>query len=440
MTNEIDTARVALRRHRRLQADLARKTKERDRLRALSVEIASQTDFLGNPASLANAMPLARRFPSALATITQRYAFMLSQIGVPPTPSIPHSRPVVLRYNTLPRAARMALAAPFLNIRVGDAFPRLDLARSDPDRCLVYVVTGGMCDPTPWRAHMPALSEWFEGRDSAYLWELTDATVDTVTLTRRSPLPRAVAFAPTMLRPGHLYCGIDTTSRLPVHVPFADISSGTLINGVAGSGKSTAVHVLLASVLANAHLFEHLYFLDGKDGTELARYQGHPKITVIVDEAEAWDLLPKLVATMRERSVAQRTQPGLYRDKGFIGVVIEEMSTFEQKPFLKDQVAKHTEFLGRLHELVRKGRSAGFKLWVTTQEPGQCPVAIRSNLQTVIAFRTPIDQHATMMFGQLDPTNDPRQLKTGFAHIRDGQRNTIRTVKFPVMPLPGGRS
>lgn len=388
--------------------------------------------FDTNPAALADVLPLYQRTDrDTRSLIDYNYRFLLRHMLEAMAPG---EKPRRVDFDALPIAARPYLLAPYLGLVVGNAFPHLDLDRSQPHQGeLTYIHTGGPADPDAWRPLMPRASAWLGAN-----WKLHGATATSVSLIRRAELPRAIAMRPDYLRRGGLFMGLDTETNQPTYLPFADMTSGTFVVGASGSGKSNATHILMRSILANLDQFRIVVCIDGKEGLTFDRYRrvNPRKVKVFVDDDQVWTVAAQLEHIIRKRNTALRAAGQDKATGDFIAVLIEEMATYTPKPSLadKDLNKRHAQFLDHLVAVVRKGRSAGLRLIVTAQEPvdAQIPTTIRANCQTTLAFRTPVDAHATTLFGQLDPLTDPRKLVTGRAVLKR-DNGTVQLVQFPVI-------
>lgn len=392
-------------------------------------------NFIADPTRLADMAGLwATASPHLRRQIDDSYQRMLQEMLAP---QLPGSKPLRVDFYRLPAAARPYLLGAYLNLVVGGVMPQLCLAQSDiATGKLVYLVTGGPADAVPWRMALPHIAAWLG--DS---WTVADSGANTITLVRRAPLPDALPYAPTMLRAGGLMTGIDIETQQPAILPFAAMTSGTFIPGASGAGKSNALHVLLASIFANLELFSAVYLVDGKDGVAFNRYRDTApgKVHVLWDEAALWQLTSELVATMRQRNIAQREAGLDNASRDFIAVVIDEMSTYTVRPSSDPKHPdnkRHAQFLDELAMLARRGRSTGLRMIITAQEPTQeqIPTTVRANCLTTLAFRLPIDMHATTLFGQLDTLPaDPRRLRQGEALLKHGLTGDMRVVKFPLI-------
>lgn len=222
------------------------------------------------------------------------------------------------------------------------------------------------------------------------------------------------------------------------------MTSGTLVTGASGTGKTNALHILVQSLVANRALFDAIYLIDGKDGVAFNRYRNAApgKVHVLWKDADVWQLMSKLTAEMRQRNEAQRDKNIDNAISQFIAVVIDEMATFTAKPSVdaKNPDNKlHARFIDDLTQLARRGSSTGLRLIVSAQEPvvEQIPASVRANCLSTLAFRLPIDAHATAVFGQLDTLPaDPRRLARGRALFKNGLSSEVHQVQFPVLRAP----
>ena len=212
---------------------------ERDRLlsrveQAKQIVHASDSDrwerigFVGRPDRLAGAWELYHRTDQdTRRDMLQQYGYVLEQIRESPFPG---SKPLKINYATLPLAARPYLLAPYLNLVVGDEFPRFDFERSNLTlKLLTYLHTAGPANPDQWRAHLPTISAWLGSN-----WQIFDHRANTVTLIKREPLPDQLPMQQRWLQHESLFLGLETDSNLPHHLPFTAMTSGTLVLGASG--------------------------------------------------------------------------------------------------------------------------------------------------------------------------------------------------------------
>lgn len=392
-------------------------------------------NFRFHPERFAGLAELVRRnSPDTARWVERRYINFLELMI---DPIVPGGRPYKVEFHDLPYPARPYLLGPFLGLVVGGRYPHLCLKTSYPAQgTLTYVCTSGPADPAQWVPLLPKVNAWLGGS-----WTITGTTASTITLTNRRPLPTTIAFDPRLLQPGQLFLGIDTAHYRPAYLPFSDMTSGTFVAGVSGSGKSQAVHVLLRSIFANIDRFAAVFLCDGKDGVAFQRYANlHPKVTVLWDERDLWHLTSTLVEVMGRRNARQRALGIDNTHRDFIALVIDEMATYTAKPSVDSKHPDnklHTQFVDDLARLARRGRSTGLRMIITAQEPvaEQIPTTVRNNCQTIISFKLSIDAHATALFGQLDRLPaDPRELPRGRALIKHGLTSVLQAIQLPLIP------
>lgn len=437
---------VAVRRaHTRNLADLTSAVQRASaHYTATNTYLSERLKFRIYPERLAGIAELAQRnTPPFRRDITMRYEMFLNDMIDPFSlePGAPKPRPRQVDFHELHSQARPYLLGPYLGIHPGDRFARLCLDRSTPSRgTLVIIQSGGPIDAALWRAQLPRVNAWLGGT-----WAIAEAGANTLTLIQRPELPAQIPMRQDYLRNGALFLGFDTENQQPTYLPFAEMTSGTFVVGAAGSGKSNATHLLMHSILANLNLFQAVFCVDGKEGMTFARYRtaAPDKLRILTDEPDLWALTTQLVAITRARNATLARQGLDKAPNNFIAVLIEEMSTYTAKPATDDKAVlkAHGQFINDLASLARKGRSAGLKILITAQDPTveQIPASVRANCQTSLVFRLGLDQHATMMMGELQPGFDPRKLTTGRALVKR-DNGTLTTVQFPVMPeAPRGR-
>ncbi len=396
-------------------------------------ERCAAVNFDLEPNKLAGAMELFRRTdPTTRQAIPQSYYFLLSAML---ESLVPGGRPKKVDFDHLHPGARPYLLGPYLNLTVGKTFPRLCFERSNPQRGrLTYVVTGGPVDVQLWRQHLPAVNEWFDGD-----WSIEKHTATTISLIRRKPLPDIIPFNPKWLRDGDLFLGIDVETRKPFYVPINEMTH-TLVCGTTGMGKSNGLHVLLRSFLHNIDQFDHVHLVCGKGGVAFRRYTGiHPKVSTYSEPEDLWHLAADLVRTMKARNakMVERGEDNTY--SGYIALVIDEFGAFNlcDNPDRKsDEFKSHQAFMTAMMHLGKRGRSAGIRLILTTQEPTERDIStgIKSVLPSALAYRLPLTQHATSVFGELSELpDDVRRMQLGLALYADSISAELAVIKFPIL-------
>lgn len=436
-------ALVAVRRDRQrmLRTLIGQRRSSEQGSRNDSEYLAERLRFSASPNRLAGlAEFLQRNDPKHHAWIIRAYRSFLREMIQPlKVFEGPAPKPRTVDFANLFWKARPYLIGPYLGIQQNNRWAELDLLASEPEnKRIIMTQTGGPVDITLWRSRMADLNAWLSCGIWPWTWTITYHSASQVVLTRQSQLPDCIPYDRRYLTSGALFVGIDTTQRTPVHIPFSGLTAGTYIPGTAGSGKTSAMHILLRSIFANLDLFEAVWLVDGKDGVALSRYSHlHPKIRVLYDEADVWQLAQRLTEIMKERNAQQRAQGIDKATSGFIAVLIDELPTFIADP-PKAQKKEHEAFLDNLNKIAMRGRSAGIRLFLISQTPvkEQIPVTLRANCSTVIAFRLPEQAHATSIFGELKALpEDPRKLPTGQAIVLQGESGTTNVVQFPFAEL-----
>lgn len=346
------------------------------------------------------------------------------------------TKPLEVDYDALPKAARPYLLAPYLGLVAGRSYPRLDFLKSEPAKGrLVYLCPNAPADAQAWRSQLPAINAWLGDH-----WELTASTATTITLERRTPLPAMIPFEARYLKPGHLFVGIEVSTRQPYYVPLAELAH-TLIPGTTGMGKSVALDSLLRSLLASPASIEHIYAVDPA-GIAFRKYRGvSPKLSTLSKPEDLWAVTAGLVETMKARETElEATGRAKFTDR-LIFLIVDEFpaySTPDTTDKKSEEWKSHQAFIGHhVMALGRRARKAGIKLIFVVQEPTERDIStgVRSVLPGVLSFRLPLLAHATAIFGELESLPaDPRTLPRGRAIYRDGTSGETVNVQFPVFP------
>lgn len=394
---------------------------------------AERLDFYSHPERLAGAVEFYRRTdPETRRLLPMRYHMLLADMLEAPLPGM---KPRKVDYDALPPAARPYLLAPYLQLDIGTAYPRLCLDRSEPTKGRVtYISAGGAIDVTAWQQSLSKIDAWLGGS-----WAVDAHTATTITLIRRTPLPDVIPFNPAWLKDQHLFLGIDIATHSPFYVPLKDMTH-TLVCGTTGMGKSNGLHVLVRSLLHNIRHFEHVHLVCGKGGVAFRRYTGiHPKVSTWSEPDDLWKLTADLVATMKARNARMAAEGRDNTFTGYIALVIDEFGAFNScdDPDKKSEAYKaHQTFLANMMHLGKRGRSAGIRLILTVQEPTDRDIlsGIRNVLPSTLAFRLPMVQHATAVFGELGGLPvDVRRLRRGIAIIRTPNDIHNIVINIPIL-------
>ena len=332
----------------------------------------------------------------------------------------------LIDFHALPFDGKVLFLAPFLDIKVGGAFPRYDFDRSNvPADEHVFISHHGAADVTPWVAALPLINRYLGGA-----WKIEPVDGTSVLVARMPALPAVIPFTIDLLRKGRVLFGYNQHTGYPYYVPL-DKLTHILVGGQSGVGKSVLLNQCLRSLLFNLEKIEELVLIDLKGGVELSRYKHlSPKIRFIKAYDELPDLAESLVATMYERLDALEQSQQLSVTTGFRIVIIDEFAAIQQRvPKNKDEKERHQALLANLNLLSQQARAAGIKLWAQLQKPtaDNMDTSFRTNLQSVLCFFMPSKVNATSMFGELDGLPaDPTRLGKGEFVFRDDAQN--RTV------------
>ncbi|MBK9365190.1 MAG: DNA translocase FtsK [Deltaproteobacteria bacterium] len=242
--------------------------------------------------------------------------------------------------------------------------------------------------------------------------------------------------------------GVDTMGR-----PFwFDLSGAAhvLVAGTTGSGKSTAVHSLLCSLLLGPRAADvELVLIDPKQ-VELAPYRLLPTLWAPPDEVEAPSAADALMVQAGvghgrllvepqaiERAL-QRLIEEMERRYGLLQIAgvqnIIDLRSTEHAPLkwivivveeLADLVLGNLQAQALLVRLAQKGRAAGIHLIVATQRPDAETFVgvLRSNLPTRLALAV---QRASESRIILDEEGAERLLKPGDMLYKEAGKPPIR--------------
>jgi FtsK/SpoIIIE family len=211
------------------------------------------------------------------------------------------------------------------------------------------------------------------------------AALARVTVVRRDPLHNRELLAWPLLgaprcslwRP--IPVGVDEDGQW-VHVALPE--RNVLLGGEPGSGKSAAMALLLAAAALDPEV--RLILLDGKL-VELACWAGVADRSIGPDLHEAVEVLCEVQAELDRRLLAllanrrRKLTPTL--GMPLLLVVIDELAFYVNAPDRK----LAAEFVGRLRDLVARGRAAGIIVLAATQKPAA--EVIPTSLRDLFGFR-----------------------------------------------------
>jgi hypothetical protein len=393
--------------------------------------------FTSNASNLAGIVELRRHTdPATVATIDREYQSLLTRMydGYKSFQG-PHIPPHKVDFHALKQEGRCYLLGPFLDLSVGGSFAALDLDRSSPAQGqLVYVLAHGAVDLTKIRPHLPDICGWLGGD-----YELTDSSVNTFTLTRRSPLPNTIPFQASFLQDGHLFLGVSLATRRPHQVPISDLSH-FLITGTVGMGKSIALASIMRSLIHSLSAIHHVYCVD-PGGIAFARYAGlSPKITTHSKPEDFAAIAAQLTDLMEQREAQLGAARREKFTTDFVFLIIDEWPAYGTAEGTdKKSKEAHGQFMKHVLALAKRGRKSGIRLILTTQVPTEQDIApaLRAALPGVLAFRMPLVAHASNVFQDMpNLPADPRTLARGRALYR-GTTGEVAYVQFPLIAAPG---
>lgn len=219
--------------------------------------------------------------------------------------------------------------------------------------------------------------------------------------------------------------------------------SGVVVGGVPGSGK-TAGMTVIALVMLRAGA--HLHIIDGKGGDDWAWISSAATSFARDDISVVHEMLLSVQAAMRRRLASMRTEYGTSNfwnisaaDRPPLEVIIiDECQTFfdaKSVPADKEAKQKAAEITAIATDLVKKGRSAGYLIFVMTQKPtaDSIPTALRDNCGVRVCFRVATIEAAKAVLGDVpdgspSPVDIPRSRVGGAVIGRDD--GTLAMCRF----------
>lgn len=212
--------------------------------------------------------------------------------------------------------------------------------------------------------------------------------------------------------------------------------SGVVVGGVPGSGKTAGLVIIsLALLRAGAHL----YVVDGKGGDDWGWIEPAATDYVKDDLQEVHEKVLSINADMKARLASMRENygnsnywnvPPAQRPPLEVLIVDECQTFFDAKsviaPNVKDAKKLAGEITAAVTDIVKKGRSAGYLVFVMTQKPtaDSIPTALRDNCGLRVCFRISTQEAAKSVLGELpdgspSPVDIPRNRVGGAVLCRD---------------------
>lgn len=200
-------------------------------------------------------------------------------------------------------------------------------------------------------------------------------------------------------------------------------SSGLVVGGVPGSGKTASLLPVFSGMQGKAEL--HVF--DGKSGFDLhplrhiaSTYDRSGDISAPLETLRRLDALrtaraEAMYSTLNANnfwnlSQSQRDQLGVKP----VFCILDEVQTWTDTSGMdKDEKAMAAEAIKLVRTLVQKGRSTGIVLVLTTQKPDatSIPTVIRDNAALKICFRVSTPEQAVTVLGRQAPgAPDPTEI------------------------------
>lgn len=295
------------------------------------------------------------------------------------------------------------------------------------------------------RLRMPIqLRDWRNASEDIRMFLDPDSEVtieklsaNAVEVRLHAPLAKQLPMTTDLLKPDAILYGINVFTREPHFVPINDITH-SITSGLSKTGKSTQMHLLLCSVLANIHAFDAVHIVDlAKRRTEFGRYERMcDKVHVHSTYQQMLDLIPALEAEMDRRFDDMDARNLQTWDGPQTLLIIDEYATVEDYPTVgKDEGALHKRLLRSMKNLSRLSRAAGIKLWIAIQKPTDDAMdsTFRANLLlTIMAYRLSSSAVSQSLFGVTEnlPAS-PLTLKPGRFVFRDGASGQDLLLQAP---------
>ncbi|WP_147378898.1 hypothetical protein [Mycobacteroides abscessus] len=200
-------------------------------------------------------------------------------------------------------------------------------------------------------------------------------------------------------------------------------SSGLVVGGVPGSGKTASLLPVFAGMTGQCEL--HIF--DGKSGFDL-----HPLRHISTTYDRSGDITAPLETLRRLDALRTARAEAMYEvanANNFWNLTAEQKSTLGVKPVFiildecqtwldqsgmdKEEKSASDEVRKLVRTLIQKGRSAGVVVVLTTQKPDatSVPTVIRDNAALKICFRVSTPEQAITVLGRQAPgAPDPTEI------------------------------
>lgn len=241
--------------------------------------------------------------------------------------------------------------------------------------------------------------------------------------------------------------GIDENGET-VYLTYAE-TSGIVVGGVPGGGKSAGATVLTASLLASEKA--EVMVFDGKGGLDwgwaadkAVLYDNDCDVALETATRELEELAQRCIEDLKNH-VWSESDPdfwhaGASAEHPFHLVVIDECQTlFDTGGRSKEEKALMERCKKAVATIVRKGRSAGWCVMLLTQKPtaDSIPTNIRDNCLQRFALRVTTREAADAVLGSV-PDGDPRPTDIPSSRrggvVVQGEDGHTKSARFYYLP------
>lgn len=241
--------------------------------------------------------------------------------------------------------------------------------------------------------------------------------------------------------------GIDENGET-VYLTYAE-TSGIVVGGVPGGGKSAGATVLTASLLASEKA--EVMVFDGKGGLDwawsankAALYDNDCDVALEAATQELEELAQRCIEDLKNHAWSESDpdfwHAGASAEHPFHLVVIDECQTlFDAGGRSKEEKALIERCKKAAATIVRKGRSAGWCVMLLTQKPtaDSIPTNIRDNCLQRFALRVTTREAADAVLGSV-PDGDPRPTDIPSSRrggvVVQGEDGHTKSARFYYLP------
>jgi S-DNA-T family DNA segregation ATPase FtsK/SpoIIIE len=214
---------------------------------------------------------------------------------------------------------------------------------------------------------------------------------------------------------GELNCLLgETDEGKPLWMDLAQ-NPHMIVSGTTGSGKSTALHVIIANLLLYKNV--NIYLMDPKN-VEFVAYEKFNNVTISYNYDECLNNLEKIYAEMEQRFHLMKMENLTKYHFPYNVIIIDEFANL----ISQDQSGKFNEYL---LNLAQKARAAGIYIILATQRPSIDIIngTIKSNFPARLSCRTASSIDSRIVLGA---TGAEKLMGNGDAFISSNNFNMTR--------------